>query len=353
MECLDEARLFELFTGEVQAADRDRVDVHLDGCEGCRALVAAYARLVDDTMEDGAPRPEEEAVETAPAPAEGGEAPSRFRVGDVVGGRYRLERIVGEGGMGVVWAARDLEAGRATALKVLKVDTPEISRRALREAQVTKGIGHPNVVEVRDVIAKPGAPLILVMDLLEGESLDGLLGRRGPLPVHEAATILLPLVAAVRAAHLRGVMHRDLKPQNVFLAREDEGREPVVMLLDFGLAKVVGHEVETLTRTGAIVGTPYYMAPEQLYGERDVDWRADVWAIGAIAYECLTGRRPIEGSSYAQILRNASRRRIEPLAAKLSGDIGTLVDRMLAHNREGRPSLAEVHAALDALARVT
>jgi serine/threonine-protein kinase len=192
------------------------------------------------------------------------------------------------------------------------------------------------------------------MALLSGESLDRLLARRRTLSISETIAILLPLVAAVRAAHARGVLHRDLKPQNVFLALESEAAEPVVMLMDFGLAKVVGQDVETLTRTGAIVGTPHYMAPEQLYGERDIDRRADVWAIGAIAYECLTGRRPLEGGSYAQLVRNATRRALTPLAAQLPDAppaLAALVDGMLAHDRDDRPELAAVHAALDALAR--
>src|SRR6185312_15360307 len=138
-------------------------------------------------------------------------------------------------------------------------------------------------------------------------------------------------------------------PQNVFLARDDGDPRalPVVMLLDFGLAKLIGHDVEALTRTGAIVGTPHYMAPEQLFGERDVDARADVWAIGAIAYECLSGRRPLEGSSYAQLVRSATRRAHRSLgdvAPEVPAALASLVDRMLAYEREGRPALFEVHA---------
>jgi serine/threonine-protein kinase len=126
------------------------------------------------------------------------------------------------------------------------------------------------------------------------------------------------------------------------------------MLLDFGLAKIVGEEVEVLTRTGAIVGTPHYMSPEQLYGEKDIDRRADVWALGAIAYECLSGKRPLEGSSYAQLVRSASRGEGKPLASlapTVPAALAGIVDRMLARDRAGRPELAEVHAALDAIGR--
>lgn len=353
MECLDATRLFALFAAAMPADERDGVERHLDGCEQCRSLVAAYARVADesDTVLD----PPAAFAPTLPSerPAKSG-ARSRGAVGDVVAQRYVLDHQVGEGGMGVVWAARDLVTERAVALKMLKVETPELTRRALREAQATASIGHPNVVEVHDVLTPKDAPPVLVMALLSGESLDRLLARRRTLSVAETVALLLPLVAAVRAAHARGVLHRDLKPQNVFLARDGASPDAVVMLMDFGLAKLVGQDVETLTRTGAIVGTPHYMAPEQLYGDRDIDRRADVWAIGVIAHECLTGRRPLEGGSYAQLVRNATRRAWTPLAEHLPDaprTLTALVDRMLSHERDDRPELAAVHAALDALAR--
>jgi eukaryotic-like serine/threonine-protein kinase len=347
MDCLDAERLFELFGGPLPT----EVEEHIDGCEACRELVAAYARVADegDTAADAAISPYAPTLASEQPPA----APRPGSAGEVVAERYVLDRVVGEGGMGVVWAARDLRTGQDVALKMLKIETPELTQRAKREAEVAATIGHPNVIEVRDLVALPGAPPILVMPLLEGESLDRLIARRRTLLVDEAIAILLPLVAAVRAAHARGVLHRDLKPQNVFLAHAGDGAPPVVMLLDFGLAKLCGQDVEVLTRTGAIVGTPHYMAPEQLYGERDIDRRADVWAIGAIAYECLTGKRPLEGGSYAQLVRAASRRVQKPLASILPSAprLAALVDRMLAHDRDDRPEMPEVHALLDAIAR--
>ena len=358
MECLDAPRLFELFAAEVPPGRRALFEHHLDGCDRCRALVAAYARVADESETDElaaiSPFARTLPSDRPPTPTTPDRGPARGSPGELVAQRYVLERVVGEGGMGVVWAARDLHTGRAVALKMLKVGTAELTRRALREAYVASAIGHPNVVSVYDILTPPGAPPVLVMALLAGESLDQVLVRRRALPGAELLGLLLPLVSAVRAAHARGVVHRDLKPQNVFLARDGEAAEPVVMLLDFGLARLLGEDVETLTRTGAIVGTPHYMAPEQLYGEPDIDRRADVWAIGALAYECLAGRRPLEGSSYAQLVRNASRRAQKPLAALLPDAptaLTALIDRMLAHDREARPELSLVHAALDALAR--
>lgn len=349
MECLDASRLFELFAGG--PLRDDLVEAHLDGCASCRALVAAYARVTDDSEGDVSPYGETSPSDLPPLPP--------FAVhpapGDVIAGRYRLEQIIGEGGMGVVWAASAIADGRAVALKMLKVETPELTRRACREALVASLVGHPNIVEVKEVLRIDGAPPILVMDLLSGESLDRLLAREKKLPAAAAVRILLPLVAAVRAAHARGVLHRDLKPQNVFLARETEASEPVVLLLDFGLAKLVGQDVEALTRTGAIVGTPHYMAPEQLYGEGDIDCRADIWAIGALAYECLTGRRPLEGTSYAQLVRSAGRDALRPtsdLAPEAPRALADIVDRMLAHDRDRRPDLGDVHAVLDEIGRL-
>lgn len=351
MPCLDAPELFDLLAGGEGPA-RAELDVHLDGCATCRALVVAYARVAEDDFS-------EDATVVAPWTPEGaatlpsGPPPifaSRLAPGDCLG-RFRLEHVVGEGGMGVVWAARDRASERLVALKILKFDTRELVTRARREAAIASTLSHPNVLPVREVLAVEGSPPVLVMDLLEGESLDRVLARRGRFPAREAIAILLPLVAAVRAAHARGVLHRDLKPSNVFLAREPGAAEPVVMLLDFGLAKLLGAEVEELTRTGAIVGTPYYMAPEQLYGEKDVDRRADVWAIGAILYELVAGRRPLEGASYGQIVRAASRRAQKPLASvapEVPPELAALVDQMLAHDREDRPELPVVHAALEA-----
>jgi serine/threonine-protein kinase len=355
LECLDASGLCEVFAGG--PLRDDVVEAHLDGCAACRALVAAYARVTDESQDDVSPYGATTPSDPPPMlPA----SAARPAIGDVIAGRYRLEAIIGEGGMGIVWAARTLDGERRVALKMLRVDTPELTQRARREALVASLIGHPNIVEVKEVLRIEGEPPILVMDLLSGESLDRLLARAKKLAAPAAIRILLPLVAAVRAAHARGVLHRDLKPQNVFLARESEASEaaedsePVVLLLDFGLAKLVGQDVEALTRTGAIVGTPHYMAPEQLYGEGNIDSRADVWAIGALAYECLTGRRPLDGTSYAQLVRSAGRDALRP-TSELAPDAPTaltdLIDRMLAHDREKRPDLGHVHAILDELAR--
>lgn len=322
MECLDAEEISAMLGSRMSSERLAEVEVHLDSCSACRALLSACARDEEEARAD---------VKRVP--------------GDVIADRFVLERIVGEGGMGVVWAARDRANGQPVALKMLKIDTPELDLRARREAAVTAAIDHPNVLEVREVLVARGTPPILVMDLLDGRSLDRALAERSPLSPREAVAILAPLVSAVAKAHARGILHRDLKPQNVFLTTSRG-----VMLLDFGLAKLTGHEVDTLTRTGAILGTPHYMAPEQLYGELDIDRRADVWAIGAIAFDMLTGRRPLEGSSYAQLVRCAGQRRIPrviSLCPTVPARLAEIIDRMLSHDRADRPELAEVLAVLE------
>jgi len=357
MGCLDATALAELFTHAPEAsraspAPRDALDAHLDGCAACRSLVAAYARASDDASD----LPYAETVATPEASSAPGADATAPRAGDRIGERWVLGRVIGEGGMGVVWEARDA-SGAAVAVKILKNVTPELCRRFAREARASSLIGHPNVVEVRAIVPLPSGAPALVMDLLDGESLATVLARRGRLMVGEAAAILRPLVSAVHAAHARGIIHRDLKPQNVLLARD--GAEAIPMLLDFGLAKLVAKDddaAEKLTRTGAIVGTPRYMAPEQLFGESGVDARADVWSLGAIAYEMLSGVRALEGKSYAQIVRSASRGAVAPLASVASdvpSPIAVVVDRMLAMDRAARPSLAEVRAALEAYVAAT
>lgn len=351
MGCLDANGLAGLFEAPAHAA-REEIDRHLDACGSCRSLVAAYARLEGDGASGEialAPTVPSERPRDRPSAGTG----AGTSAGALVAQRYLLERVVGEGGMGVVWAARDLVAGHDVALKVLKGASPDLCKRFEREARVGSTLGHPNVVEVRAVLSLPDGTPALVMDLLRGRSLATELGEKGALGFAETLAILVPLVSAVRAAHAKGVVHRDLKPGNVFLAEDDdEGAPPVDTLLDFGLAKLVATDdaaAEKLTRTGAVLGTPHYMAPEQLLGE-PASAPADVWAVGVIAHECLTGERPLEGKTFAQLVRGATRGAVRALPAELP--IADVVGRMLAIDPAARPTMAEVHAELDAALRV-
>ncbi len=277
--------------------------------------------------------------------------------GTLVAKRYRLERHLGRGGMGVVWEATHLVTQRRVAIKFVKGPThqrADLRRRLLREARAASAAKHPNIVEVLDLFELDDGTPVMVMELLSGETLRGRMEREGRLPLDVTASLFLPVVAAVGAVHALGIVHRDLKPENVFLV---DGRVPAegVKVLDFGIAKLTAHDVvpsetESLTNTGSTLGTPAYMAPEQTTGDKDVDPRADIWALGVMLYECLTGVRPLEGSTVGQVVMKLMTDGIKPLgqlAPELPAEASALVMRMLSRAREDRPrSLQEVSSAL-------
>ena len=340
VEHLDENDILSLLEHRMAKEPRAAIERHLDACAACLELLAMVASASPAPLEL---QPTELDV-TRQLTA------SHLSPGQRLADRFLLERVVGEGGMGVVWAARDeRSAGAPVALKILKEVTAAEKRRFLREAEVMQSFDHPGILDVREVVGV-GEDILLVMDLLEGESLGARLGRVGRLEVAEAIAVYLPLIEATLAAHARGVVHRDLKPENVFLCAD--GR---VVLLDFGMAKLTASfdlaMSGWMTESGLILGTPHYMAPEQIYGERDVDARADVWALGVVMYECLSGERPVSGKSFGQIVRALQRREMVDLAERVPAvppALLTLVRRMLSHERHERPSLDEVRAALAA-----
>ena len=279
--------------------------------------------------------------------------------GVVFGEKYRLERPLGAGGMGAVWAAVDCASGATVVLKVLyaeRVGDAKDRARFVREAKLAMAVRHANVASVHAVGETESGTPFLVMDLLEGESMRALLQRRTLLSPEECARVFAGILAGVRAAHALGIVHRDLKPENVFLVGAI-GQEPSasqVRVLDFGVAKRMPSTIDTttasasLTSTGAIVGTPRYMAPEQIFGATDLDARADVWALGVMLFEALTGTRPTDGGGFGEILRRIT---VDPLPTLRSVRPSLprtldLVDRMLSRPREQRPSLDDVTAML-------
>jgi len=271
--------------------------------------------------------------------------------GSVVGGRYRLDHVLGEGGMGAVWAATHTLTHKRVAIKLLKAEvaSADTLRRFVREARAASAVRHPNVVQVHDILSLDDGSPAMVMDFLEGETLGQFLARTGPIPLEDLAAIMAPVVSAVGTAHAAGIVHRDLKPDNIFLARLGDGRIDS-MVLDFGIAKVLPFSEEmtgasALTHSGAVLGTPYYMAPEQAFGEKDVDARVDVWALGVILYECSSGRRPIDGETLGQVFKAITAGTTTPLqqvAPHLPADFVTLVEAMIQRDREKRiPDLRE------------
>ncbi|WP_437689573.1 serine/threonine-protein kinase [Sorangium sp. So ce176] len=289
--------------------------------------------------------------------------------GALVASRYRVDRQLAEGGMGVIWAATHLASGERVALKLLRPGATEDAstrRRLLREARAAAAVDHPNVPCIHDVLELDNGTPFLVMDLLEGESLRDRLLREAQIPLPELARILLPVISAVGTAHALGIVHRDLKPDNIFLLTP-EAAAPLhdeaarVRVLDFGIAKLTAAHGETAwtsgrTGTGEMLGTPYYMSPEQILGEHDVDHRADIWSLGVILYECLTSVRPNEAESMGKVLKRiltGAMRPIGEIAPALPADVAAMVDRMLSPDRAQRPAdLREVGALLGRYADV-
>jgi len=221
----------------------------------------------------------------------------------VIAERFRLNRLLGRGGMGSVWHATHLGLDVPCAVKFIEgegAQLPEIQARFEREAKAAAHLRSPHVVQILDHGVCEGTPYI-AMELLEGEDLGKRLARVGRLPPHELLTIVTQVCRALTKAHSQGIVHRDLKPDNIFLVRDDD-RE-VTKVLDFGIAKATGAGAPgTSTRTGAMLGTPYYMSPEQAQGTKAVDARSDLWSLAVIVFEALTGQRPFESEALGDLL---------------------------------------------------
>ncbi len=351
MECPDENTLVALAEGIGPSEVRAIHARHLDECSSCRATVGSLVRLAEGS---GALAPTMASDRPEPASLDG----AGLVPGDVIAQRYRLDRIVGEGGLGVVWAATHLVTMKPVALKIMKFRYPEVDKRFLREARVSGVVNHPNIVEVHDVVqVERDGSLAMVMDLLEGEPLDRYLATQRRLTLGQTLRIMQPVLSALAAAHALGIVHRDLKPQNIFLAN-DRGGFVRPMLLDFGLAKLTATEgaaaqTSVLTKDKQLLGTPHYMAPEQLYGELAIDARTDVWAVGAVLFECLSGERPLAGNNVGQVLRSLATREIPKIASVVPGlppAFASMIDAMLTRDRASRPeSLQPVLAAAESL----
>lgn len=274
-------------------------------------------------------------------------------IGRLVDGKYRVHGVIGRGGMGAVYRAEHERIGRAVALKVLLRGHGRGSaseRRLYREARIAGALGHPNIVRIDDIgQLEDGAPFI-VMELLEGESLATRIDREGPLPMEPLLAIVRQVLSALAAAHAKGVVHRDLKPDNVFLTKRADGTE-IAKLLDFGVSKNVLLDETQLTRTGLVVGTPYYLSPEQARG-RAVDGRTDVWAAGVLLYEGLTGHMPFEAQTYESLLARILEAPPVPpsiVRSAVPEVLDEIITRALAKSPDDRfDGAAEMDAALAA-----
>lgn len=270
--------------------------------------------------------------------------------GQVIADRYRIRKLLGAGGMGSVWVAEHIELGKTVALKVMlpaMSANPEMRQRFINEGRAAASIGHPNIVEVFD-LGFHGQFAFIAMEKLDGEELDMRIERTGPLPVQEAIRIAADLADAIGAAHELGIVHRDLKPANVFLATRGRQKDQV-KVLDFGIAKLTQGTSDVNTKTGAVIGSPMYMAPEQLQDSKTVDARADVHAIGAILYAMLAGRPPYQGATITELFYKIVTEVPRPLS-EIRSDVPEWLERVIASalskRPDGRPPHGRALAAL-------
>ncbi len=269
------------------------------------------------------------------------EDPSLFEPGQEVAGRYRILRLLGQGAVGAVYEAEHIDLRRRVAVKVLLQKffaNDRMLARFMQEARSAAAIRHPGIVEIFDLGTADDITFI-VMEVLEGEELIARVKRDHPLPVSFVLQIGCDLADAVSAAHDQGVIHRDLKPHNVFLARHGRYRD-VVKVLDFGLAKDVGGRVDSpLTRTSDVFGTPVYMSPEQLRNAKHVDHRADIYAMGVILYEALAGVPPFTAPNLTDLVLKIAMKDPKPLEEvrdDVPHELARVIDRALRKKRTKR-----------------
>jgi serine/threonine-protein kinase len=276
-----------------------------------------------------------------------------FQPGDVVDERYVVEKPLGSGSFGHVVAARSVADGERVALKIMAPDMsrhPETLARFMREAQAAATLESPHTARVLDVRKLRGGVPYLVMELLEGVDLESYVVQKGPLPIEEAVAIVWQACDALEEAHARGIVHRDLKLQNMFLTRDAQGAGQV-KILDFGIAKMETTPGQVaLTASSVAFGSPQYMSPEQLRSTRDVDARSDLWSLGVCFYELLTGAMPFEGASQPLLFAAILAQEPTSLRARrpeVPADLAAIVARCLAKEPADRwPTAVELRDTL-------
>jgi serine/threonine protein kinase len=274
------------------------------------------------------------------------------RVGLVVDDKYTLVRLIGRGGMGVVYEARHAKLARRFAIKFLLPELAanrEVLRRFENEAKAAGCLEHPNLVAVTDVgSSQEGAPY-LVMEFLQGEDCAHMLRRMGPLPVQRATNIVVQACRGLAIAHQAGIVHRDLKPENLFVTDAGDGSD-LAKVLDFGIAKLRATETTLATGSGATFGTAFYMSPEQARGSADVDQRTDVWSLGVVLYELLGGRKPFEGEQFLYVIQeivNATPPSLQTIRPALPPKLVAAVERAMSRPLADRwPTVAAFAEAI-------
>ena len=283
-------------------------------------------------------------------------------IGQTLVGRYHLTRKIGEGGMGSVYEATHVALGKIVAVKVLRekyADRPSVAQRLVQEARLASGIRHDHIIDIHDSGSTEDGRTFIVMELLEGQSLSELLRQEGPLPEARAIDLVRQVADALGAAHARGIVHRDVKPENVFLVRRPDNAD-FVKVVDFGISTTVrdsrdgdDEELGRLTSTGMVLGTPFYMSPEQARGDDEIDHRIDVYALGVILYESLTGEVPFRAQNYLGIISRVLNHEPTPPRSlrpelRISEAVERVAMKAMAKRREDRyPSMEALAADLE------
>jgi serine/threonine-protein kinase len=274
--------------------------------------------------------------------------------GQIVADKYRIDGVLGWGGMGVVVRATHVELDQKVAIKMLRDTSPDGLRRFEREAKLLVRLKSPNVARVYDVGRLDDNTPYIVMEYLEGKDLRAILEERKQLPLEESVDLMLEAMCALAEAHHMGMVHRDLKPANLFLAR-GPGGTTLVKVLDFGVSKAKG-EGDTMTDEGVALGSPGYMAPEQIESSRDTDLRADLFSIGAILYRLVGGERPFKGDDFITVFATMATNPAPPLdrvVSRVPEEFAAIVAKCLARDRADRwPSAAPLAVALSPYASV-
>ena len=352
-ECFDEQTVLDLCAGRLSEASLVRAERHLGSCELCTDLMAVSAPLlsgqrVTATLQLGGGRDDKQTVAL-----EHEEAPNRRQpslpAGTVLRDTYEIVRRIGQGGMGDVYEAKHARLTGRYAVKVLPPEfalNEAVLSRFRREAQIASGLQHPNIVQVIDFHETDDGTPYLVMEYLDGEDLAAWMSRRGPIPLVEAMPIVEQIGAALGAVHRRGIVHRDVKPQNVFLIPQESGRT-LIKLVDFGLSKAHAPSL-IVTRQPMLLGTPQYMAPEQALARADeVGPATDQFALSAIIYQLLSGRPPFVGERVSSVLYQIVHEDPPPLGPSVDGRVEAVLRRALSKRAPDRfPSMGAFVEAL-------